>query len=121
MGDRQGRFRRRVCQRQGRLGEWVHVKVYLRRLADTHAHPSVEKCTYHIGLSNPMNNTSPDNEPKMRLRALYPHLNEDEFKEAEENLRCYLAHAVRVYNRICSDVTAHKKLKTLLRKKRMLR
>ena len=68
-----------------------------------------------------MNNTSPDNEPKMRLRALYPHLNEDEFKEAEENLRCYLAHAVRVYNRICSDVTAHKKLKTLLRKKRMLR
>ena len=68
-----------------------------------------------------MNNTSQYKKPEMRLRALYPHLNEDELKEAEENLRGYLACALRIYNRICSDPKTHKRLKALLREERMLR
>ena len=66
-------------------------------------------------------NTPPDEQFEARLRPLYPKLNDDELKEAAENLRRYLALAVQVYNRICTDPKAHKRLNALLRKQRMLR
>lgn len=41
------------------------------------------------------------------IRELYPGLNEEQLKEAEENLERYVELALRIYDRIRSDPTAY--------------
>jgi hypothetical protein len=38
--------------------------------------------------------------PELMISDLYPHLNQEEQKEAEENLERYLELVLRIYNRI---------------------
>jgi hypothetical protein len=47
------------------------------------------------------------------LHDLYPQLNEEELREAEENLRLYLALTLRIFERIQSDPEAYSRFKAL--------
>jgi len=47
------------------------------------------------------------------IRDLYPHLNDEQLKEAEENLNRYLELALRMYDRIRQDPEAYVRFKTL--------
>lgn len=47
------------------------------------------------------------------VRDLYPHLNEDQLEEAEENLERYLALVLRIYDRIQNDPQAYSVFKAL--------
>ena len=47
------------------------------------------------------------------VRDLYPHLNDEQLKEAEENLERYLELALRIYDRIRQDPDAYARFKTL--------
>ena len=47
------------------------------------------------------------------IRDLYPHLNEEQLKEAEENLERYLELVLRIYERIQKDPQAYSVFKTL--------
>jgi hypothetical protein len=47
-------------------------------------------------------------EEPITMRDLYPHLNEEQLKEAEENFRRYLEIALRIYERIRSDESCGK-------------
>lgn len=47
------------------------------------------------------------------IRDLYPHLSEEELKEAEENLERYLELSLRMYERIRSDPKAYAQFKAL--------
>jgi hypothetical protein len=47
------------------------------------------------------------------IRDLYPHLNDEQLKEAEENLDRYLELALRIYDRIRQDPDAYDQFKTL--------
>ena len=47
------------------------------------------------------------------IRDLYPHLNEEELKQAEENLRRYVELELRVYERILADPEAYAAFRAL--------
>ena len=47
------------------------------------------------------------------IRDLYPHLNEEQLKEAEENLERYLDLSIRMYERIRNDPQAYAAFKAL--------
>jgi hypothetical protein len=47
------------------------------------------------------------------VRDLYPHLNDEQLKEAEENLERYLELTLRIYDRIRRDPDAYARFKTL--------
>lgn len=48
------------------------------------------------------------------LKDLYPHLNEEQLKEAEETLEQYLDLVLRIYERIKNDPKEQEKLSRLL-------
>jgi len=50
---------------------------------------------------------------EITIRDLYPHLNDEQLKEAEENLGRYLEVTLRVYDRIRQDPDAYARFKTL--------
>ena len=54
-----------------------------------------------------------DNSGEVTIKDLYPHLNDDQQREAEENLNRYVALVLRVYERIRTDAAAYKRLKRL--------
>ena len=60
-----------------------------------------------------MKNEKPSNDPPVTIRDLYPHLNDEQLKEAEENLERYLEVTLRVYDRIRQDPDAYARFKTL--------
>jgi len=60
-----------------------------------------------------MHNEKPSNEPAVTIRDLYPHLNDEQLKEAEENLDRYLELTLRIYDRIRQDPDAYARFKTL--------
>jgi hypothetical protein len=47
------------------------------------------------------------------LRDLYPHLDDEQLKEVEENLEQYLAFTLRLYLRICADPKTYEQFKAL--------
>ena len=47
------------------------------------------------------------------IRDLYPHLNNEQLKEGEEDLERYLELALRIYDRIRQDPDAYARFKTL--------
>ena len=50
---------------------------------------------------------------KITIRDLYPNLDDEQLKEAEENLELYLKVVLRIYNRIRSDPEAYARLQSL--------
>jgi len=60
-----------------------------------------------------MKNEKPSNDPPVTIRDLYPHLNDEQLKEAEENLERYLELTLRIYDRIRQDPEAYARFKTL--------
>lgn len=50
---------------------------------------------------------SKSEKPKVVLPDLFPHLDEEQLKEAEENLDRYLKLALRIYERIRTDPDAY--------------
>ena len=54
-----------------------------------------------------------ENYKEMTIRDLYPHLNEEQLKEAEENLERYLELVLRIYERIHNDPEAYSAFKAL--------
>jgi hypothetical protein len=50
---------------------------------------------------------------KITIRDLYPDLDDEQLKEAEENLERYLELTLRIYNRIRQDPDAYARFKTL--------
>lgn len=65
-----------------------------------------------------MENLPSENKANPTIADLYPQLNEEQLKEADENLREYVALALRIYERICSDPEAYAEFKALTRKER---
>lgn len=55
------------------------------------------------------------------LRDLYPHLSEEQLKEAGENLNRYLEVALRIYERICGDPESYAQFKALTVQERTAR
>ncbi len=51
--------------------------------------------------------------PDKTIRELYPHLDEEQLKEAEENVRRYLETAWEMYQRIKIDPEAYAQFKAL--------
>jgi len=60
-----------------------------------------------------MKNEKSSNEPSVTIRDLYPDLNDEQLKEAEENLERYLELTLRTYDRIRQDPDAYARFKTL--------
>jgi hypothetical protein len=60
-----------------------------------------------------MNKIIAVNEPRPSIRDLYPDLDAERLKDAEENLGRYLELAVRMYDRIRQDPEAYARFKTL--------
>jgi hypothetical protein len=60
---------------------------------------------------------------EITIRDLYPHLSEDQLKEAEENLERYLELVLRIYERIRGDPKAYSAFKSLTasRQNRMMK
>jgi len=54
--------------------------------------------------------------PVPTLHDLYPRLNEERLKEAEENLRHYLELVLRIYERVRLDSEAYARFRTLTAK-----
>lgn len=52
-------------------------------------------------------------EKHISIQDLYPHLNDEQIKEAEENLYRYIELTVRMYDRIRHDPDAYARFKTL--------
>jgi hypothetical protein len=52
-------------------------------------------------------------DPDICIRDLYPRLNEEESKQAEENLKRYVELELRVYERILADPEAYARFKAL--------
>jgi hypothetical protein len=50
---------------------------------------------------------------KITIRDLYPDLDDEQLKEAEENLQRYLELTLRIYDRIRQDPDAYARFKTL--------
>lgn len=55
-----------------------------------------------------------DKEPSPTIRDLYPNLNGEELRQAEENLEQYLALALRVYERVASAPQTYAQFRTLI-------
>jgi len=49
----------------------------------------------------------------INIRDLYPHLSEEELKEADENFRAYIDLTLRIYERICADPAAYARFRAL--------
>jgi len=49
----------------------------------------------------------------LTIRDLYPHLNEEQLKEAEENFKRYIELSIRMYRRIQADPEAYARFKAL--------
>jgi len=60
-----------------------------------------------------MVNRKTDKEKDITIRDLYPHLNEEQLKEAEDNLERYLELVLRIYERIQKDPQAYSAFKAL--------
>ena len=60
-----------------------------------------------------MANKKSDKEEHITIRDLYPHLNEEQLEEAEENLERYLELVLRIYERIRNDPEAYSAFKAL--------
>ena len=60
-----------------------------------------------------MKNEKSSIEPAVTIRDLYPHLNGEQLKEADENLARYLELTLRIYDRIRQDPDAYARFKTL--------
>lgn len=58
---------------------------------------------------------------KITIRDLYPHLNEEQLKEAEENLDKYLGVVLKIYDRIRSDPESYARFKALTAARRKAR
>jgi hypothetical protein len=54
-----------------------------------------------------------DKQPVITIHDLYPHLTNEQLKEAEENLQRYLELAVRIYERIRTDPKAYSQFRSL--------
>ena len=52
------------------------------------------------------------------IKDLYPHMNDEELRIAEYNLRQYLALTLRIHERICADPVEYAKFKKLLERER---
>ncbi len=53
------------------------------------------------------------NKPAPTLRELYPELNKEQLKQAEENMLQYIELSLRMYKRIRSDPKAYAQFKAL--------
>lgn len=51
--------------------------------------------------------------PDITIKDLYPHLNDEELKEAEDNLDRYVELVLRIYERVESDPNAYAQFKAL--------
>ena len=60
-----------------------------------------------------MANPEPRKHPVPTIRDLYPHLSEEQLKEAEENLERYLELLLRVFERFQADPKAYADFKAL--------
>ena len=60
-----------------------------------------------------MGNQNPDKKEDITIRNLYPGLNEEQLKEAEENLERYLELSIRIYERILNDPQAYSTFRAL--------
>ena len=60
-----------------------------------------------------MGNPKHNSQPGISIRDLYPNLNTEELKEAEENLTLYLELGLRIYERIHADSEAYTQFKLL--------
>ena len=60
-----------------------------------------------------MQNEKSSKEHPVTIGDLYPNLNDEQLKEAEENLERYLELTLRIYNRIRLDPDAYARFKTL--------
>lgn len=60
-----------------------------------------------------MAKTDSDKDHMLSIRDLYPRLNDEQLKQAEENLQRYLELAPRMYQRIRQDSDAYAHFKTL--------
>ena len=58
---------------------------------------------------------------ELTIRDLYPHLSEEQLKEAEENFARYVELELRVYERILSDPDAYAQFKALTASRRNLK
>lgn len=54
-----------------------------------------------------------DKDSAPTIRELYPHLSDEQLREAEDNMEQYLALALRVYERIAADPAAYAQFRTL--------
>jgi hypothetical protein len=63
--------------------------------------------------SNRMSPNAPNPQPEKTLRQLYPHLSDSQLEEANENLRQYVALAVRVFERLELDPDAWARFEAL--------
>jgi len=54
-----------------------------------------------------------DSEAAVTIRELYPELDDEQLKKAEENLERYLELAMRIYERIRNDPDAYAQFKAL--------
>lgn len=57
--------------------------------------------------------TAPDQQSEKTVRKLYPHLSDPQLEEANENLRQYIALAVRVFERLELDPEASARFEAL--------
>ena len=60
-----------------------------------------------------MQNAKRTKETEITISNLYPHLNDEQLKEAEENLHRYLELTLRIYDRIRQDPEKYARFKTL--------
>jgi hypothetical protein len=60
-----------------------------------------------------MDNEKSGKRDEPTLSQLFPGFNEEQLKEAEENLERYLELVLRIYNRIRSDPAAHSEFRAL--------
>ena len=60
-----------------------------------------------------MHNSNVVKHQKIAISDLYPDLDDEQLKEAEENLERYLEVVQRIYNRIRSDPEAYARLQSL--------
>jgi hypothetical protein len=65
-----------------------------------------------------MNPNMPNPQHGEPLRQLYPHLSDSQLKEANENLRQYVALALRVFERLELDVEAWARFEALTASRR---
>jgi hypothetical protein len=65
-----------------------------------------------------MDNHNPGEQQGPTIRQLYPGLNEEQLKEAEENLERYLELTLRIYDRIRSDPAAYSEFQSLTASRR---